>query len=103
MFQEHAESTIKSYLERGEGAVGGAGAALVVDGRTLTYILDRRSGLVAPFLSLAKRCSAVLCCRATPLQKAYIVKVRVAPLGSYWHSIDTLPLCFVGTSQCMNK
>ncbi|XP_060800591.1 phospholipid-transporting ATPase VA [Amyelois transitella] len=71
--KEHAESTIKSYLEANlSDSVGGR--ALVVDGRTLTYILDRRSGLVAPFLSLARRCSAVLCCRATPLQKAYIVK-----------------------------
>lgn len=72
--KEHAESTIKNYLE-GSGAGAELGTrALVVDGRTLTYILDRRSGLVAPFLSLARRCSAVLCCRATPLQKAYIVK-----------------------------
>ncbi|CAH2063123.1 unnamed protein product, partial [Iphiclides podalirius] len=78
--KEHAESTIKSYLEG--GAVEGAGGrALVVDGRTLTYILDRRSGLVAPFLSLARRCSAVLCCRATPLQKAYIVKAVKEELG----------------------
>ncbi|CAK1544710.1 unnamed protein product [Leptosia nina] len=78
--KEHAESTIKSYLEGGV-VEGGAGRALVVDGRTLTYILDRRSGLVAPFLSLARRCSAVLCCRATPLQKAYIVKAVKEELG----------------------
>ncbi|XP_050679934.1 phospholipid-transporting ATPase VD [Leptidea sinapis] len=71
--KEHAESTIKSYLEGGV-MDGGAGRALVVDGRTLTYILARGSSLVAPFLSLARRCSSVLCCRATPLQKAYIVK-----------------------------
>ncbi|XP_072941971.1 phospholipid-transporting ATPase VD [Epargyreus clarus] len=77
--KDHAESTIKNYLEGG-AAEGRAGRALVVDGRTLTYILDRRSGLVAPFLSLARRCSAVLCCRATPLQKAYIVKVPPPPL-----------------------
>ncbi|XP_041973031.1 phospholipid-transporting ATPase VA [Aricia agestis] len=77
--KEHAESTIKSYLEG--GAAEGAGSALVVDGRTLTYILDRRSGLVTPFLSLARRCSAVLCCRATPLQKAYIVKAVKEELG----------------------
>ncbi|CAH4036100.1 phospholipid-transporting ATPase VD isoform X1 [Pieris brassicae] len=78
--KEHAESTIKSYLEGGV-TEGGTGRALVVDGRTLTYILDRRSGLVAPFLSLARRCSAVLCCRATPLQKAYIVKAVKEELG----------------------
>ncbi|KAL4709327.1 hypothetical protein ACJJTC_007059 [Scirpophaga incertulas] len=79
--KEHAESTIKSYLEGGCGAEGAGGRALVVDGRTLTYILDRRSGLVTPFLSLARRCSAVLCCRATPLQKAYIVKAVKEELG----------------------
>ena len=27
------------------------------------------------FLKLASYCSSVLCCRATPLQKAYIVRI----------------------------
>lgn len=49
--------------------------ALVVDGKTLTFILDKRSNLTKPFLQLSKYCDSVLCCRATPLQKAYIVKV----------------------------
>lgn len=49
--------------------------ALVVDGKTLTFILDKRSNLTKPFLRLTKFCSSVLCCRATPLQKAYIVRV----------------------------
>lgn len=43
--------------------------ALVVDGKTLTVILDPRSGLIRPFLELTKTCSSVLACRATPLQK----------------------------------
>lgn len=43
--------------------------ALVVDGKTLTVILDPRSGLIGPFLELTKMCSSVLACRATPLQK----------------------------------
>lgn len=43
--------------------------ALVVDGKTLTVILDPRSGLTVPFLELTKTCSSVLACRATPLQK----------------------------------
>lgn len=43
--------------------------ALVVDGKTLTVILDPRSGLIGPFLELTKTCSSVLACRATPLQK----------------------------------
>ncbi|XP_036212628.1 phospholipid-transporting ATPase VA isoform X3 [Bactrocera oleae] len=49
--------------------------ALVVDGKTLTFILDLRSKLIRPFLKLAKSCASVLCCRSTPLQKAYLVKV----------------------------
>ncbi|KAJ8976657.1 hypothetical protein NQ317_010373, partial [Molorchus minor] len=49
--------------------------ALAVDGKTLTFILDRRSNLTRPFLELTKHCNSVLCCRATPLQKAYIVRV----------------------------
>ncbi|CAB0019266.1 unnamed protein product [Nesidiocoris tenuis] len=40
-----------------------------------SFILDPRSGLTQPFLELTKHCVAVLCCRVTPLQKAYIVKV----------------------------
>ncbi|KAK9870972.1 hypothetical protein WA026_009932 [Henosepilachna vigintioctopunctata] len=51
------------------------GRALIVDGKTLTFILDRRSNLTKPFLRLTTFCNSVLCCRATPLQKAYIVKV----------------------------
>lgn len=47
--------------------------ALVVDGKTLTVILDPRSGLTGPFLELTKMCSSVLACRATPLQKARIM------------------------------
>ncbi|XP_042867985.1 phospholipid-transporting ATPase VA-like isoform X1 [Penaeus japonicus] len=47
---------------------------LVVDGRTLIFILDRRANLKKAFLNLAGKCSAVLCCRATPLQKSLIVR-----------------------------
>lgn len=49
--------------------------ALVVDGKTLTFILDLRSNLTKPFLKLTKYCACVLCCRSTPLQKAYLVKI----------------------------
>ncbi|XP_019865878.2 phospholipid-transporting ATPase VD isoform X2 [Aethina tumida] len=49
--------------------------ALVVDAKTLTFILDRRSNLTKPFLKLTTYCNSVLACRATPLQKAYVVRV----------------------------
>ncbi|XP_015433968.1 PREDICTED: probable phospholipid-transporting ATPase VD isoform X2 [Dufourea novaeangliae] len=55
--------------------------ALVVDGKTLTVILDPRSGLTRPFLELTKVCSSVLACRATPLQKSYIVRIVKEQLG----------------------
>lgn len=41
--------------------------ALVIDGRTLSYILEHSVDQL--FLRLAQQCSVVLCCRATPLQK----------------------------------
>lgn len=46
---------------------------MVIDGRTLSYVLDKR--LSPLFLELAARCHSVLCCRATPLQKASIIKL----------------------------
>lgn len=55
--------------------------ALVVDGRTLTYILDVKTGLISKFLRLTQHCSSVLCCRATPLQKACIVTSVKDQLG----------------------
>ncbi|XP_065336042.1 phospholipid-transporting ATPase VA isoform X1 [Cloeon dipterum] len=92
--KDAAESTITAYLQdierqlpRGSNLTSNPLAsladlpphypkrALVVDGKTLTYILDQRSNLKKPFLTLTRFCSSVLCCRATPLQKAYIVKV----------------------------
>ena len=45
--------------------------ALVIDGPTLHFALD--PSLKCLFLDVAKRCHAVICCRATPLQKAAVV------------------------------
>ncbi|KAG5886182.1 hypothetical protein JTB14_036051 [Gonioctena quinquepunctata] len=94
--KEAAETTIFCYLEEIERSLNGYDnqampsassvdysrpskeikpRALAVDGKTLTFILDRRSNLTKPFLRLTTHCNSVLCCRATPLQKAYIVKV----------------------------
>lgn len=57
--------------------------ALVVDGKTLVYILDQRAKLQKSFLQLTSHCSAVLGCRATPLQKAYIVRIVKEQLGMH--------------------
>lgn len=72
-----SQASTSSGIPRRKARSGqrGRSRALVVDGKTLTYVLDKRSNLTLPFLRLTTYCSSVLCCRATPLQKAYIVKV----------------------------
>jgi phospholipid-transporting ATPase len=47
--------------------------ALVIDGKSLTYALER--DLEKEFLDLAVRCKALICCRVSPLQKALVVKL----------------------------
>ncbi|XP_051882476.1 phospholipid-transporting ATPase VA [Pristis pectinata] len=47
--------------------------SLVIDGRTLTFALERT--LEDKFLALAQSCHTVLCCRSTPLQKSMVVKL----------------------------
>ncbi|XP_012281386.1 probable phospholipid-transporting ATPase VD isoform X2 [Orussus abietinus] len=81
--------------------------ALVVDGKTLTVILDPRSGLTAPFLELTRRCASVLACRATPLQKAYIVKVvkeklgmRTLAIGDGANDVSMIQTADVGVGVC---
>ncbi|CAH2223377.1 probable phospholipid-transporting ATPase VA [Pelobates cultripes] len=46
---------------------------LVIDGKTLAFALDIKQA--DKFLSLARQCRSVLCCRSTPLQKSMVVKL----------------------------
>lgn len=114
--RDSAESSIAFYLSEVENQTvasnnlnANKNRALVVDGKTLTFILDlrfvffftfkllllkfhsvlmliavlnicslrhyHRSNLTKPFLKLTQYCACVLCCRSTPLQKAYLVKI----------------------------
>ncbi|KAF2763858.1 putative phospholipid-transporting ATPase [Teratosphaeria nubilosa] len=47
--------------------------ALVIDGKSLTYALEK--DMEKMFLDLAVMCKAVICCRVSPLQKALVVKL----------------------------
>ena len=47
--------------------------ALVIDGKSLTYALEK--DIEKQFLELAVMCKAVICCRVSPLQKALVVKL----------------------------
>ncbi|XP_061165426.1 phospholipid-transporting ATPase VD-like isoform X2 [Saccostrea echinata] len=46
---------------------------LVIDGRTLAYALNEQ--LEDLFLDLAQKCTSVVCCRSTPIQKGSVVKI----------------------------
>lgn len=47
--------------------------ALIIDGKSLGFALDRN--LEKDFLDLAMICKSVICCRVSPLQKALVVKL----------------------------
>ena len=47
--------------------------ALVIDGKSLTFALEKEMEKL--FLDLAVMCKAVICCRVSPLQKALVVKL----------------------------
>ncbi|KAA6414048.1 MAG: phospholipid-translocating ATPase [Lasallia pustulata] len=47
--------------------------ALVIDGKSLTYALEKE--MEKMFFDLAVMCKAVICCRVSPLQKALVVKL----------------------------
>lgn len=106
--RDAAEASIMFYLSEIEKQIAEFGElrqqkALVVDGKTLTYMLDMRSNLVKPFLRLTKYCASVLCCRSTPLQKAYLVKVvkeeyqlRTLAIGDGANDVSMIQMADVG-------
>ncbi|XP_074547885.1 phospholipid-transporting ATPase VD [Halichoeres trimaculatus] len=55
------------------------GFVLVIDGRTLDWVLQDE--LKSDFLELSCRCKAVICCRSTPLQKSEVVRLIRDQLG----------------------
>lgn len=54
--------------------------ALIIDGDSLQYALEPENRQL--FLELACRCRAVMCCRASPLQKADVTKLVREGLGA---------------------
>ncbi|GAB0089123.1 Phospholipid-transporting ATPase [Sergentomyia squamirostris] len=108
--RDAAETSIMFYLSEIERSLteGPSGSrmkarALVVDGKTLTFILDLRSNLTKPFLKLTKYCASVLCCRSTPLQKAFLVKVvkeelhmRTLAIGDGANDVSMIQMADVG-------
>ncbi|KAJ4304373.1 aminophospholipid translocase [Collariella sp. IMI 366227] len=78
--EENAEATrdnlqkkLEAIRNQGDATIEMGTLALVIDGKSLTYALEK--DMEKLFLDLAVMCKAVICCRVSPLQKAMVVKV----------------------------
>lgn len=112
--RDAAENCIKFYMNEIEKQIVQSGGetnlrnrALIIDGKTLTFILDLKSNLTAPFLELTRYCSSVLCCRSTPLQKAFLVKVvkeelkmSTLAIGDGANDVSMIQMADVGVGIC---
>lgn len=71
--RENLEKKLNAIRGQSAGGIEQETLALVIDGKSLTYALER--DLEKLFLDLAVTCKAVICCRVSPLQKALVVKL----------------------------
>uniref|UniRef100_A0AC11E8Q8 ATPase phospholipid transporting 10D (putative) n=1 Tax=Ovis aries TaxID=9940 RepID=A0AC11E8Q8_SHEEP len=67
------EPNDKLFILNTESKGSGLRAALIITGKTLEFALQE--SLQKQFLELTACCQAVVCCRATPLQKSEVVKL----------------------------
>lgn len=81
--------------------------SLVTDGKTLTFILDEKTNLTHKFVQLIQHCRTVLCCRSTPLQKAFLVKmvqnylnVVTLAIGDGNNDVSMIQLANLGIGIC---
>ncbi|KJH47775.1 phospholipid-translocating P-type ATPase, flippase [Dictyocaulus viviparus] len=74
LLDEHILSVARAVEITEEAAFG-----LVLDASCLDYCVDPHNE--DRFVKLLKRCRSVLCCRATPIQKASLVKLAKERLG----------------------
>lgn len=71
--RDNIQKKLNVIASQGAGGAESEVLALVIDGKSLTYALERE--LEKQFLDLAVKCKAVICCRVSPLQKALVVKL----------------------------
>jgi phospholipid-transporting ATPase len=71
--RDNIQKKLDAIRTQGDGTIETETLALVIDGKSLTYALER--DLDRLFLDLAVMCKAVICCRVSPLQKALVVKL----------------------------
>lgn len=78
--RDNIEKKLKAIQSQATAGAAIETLALVIDGKSLTYALER--DLEKAFLDLAVMCKAVICCRVSPLQKALVVKLVKRHLNS---------------------
>ncbi|KAK7935318.1 phospholipid-translocating P-type ATPase [Apiospora marii] len=73
MTRDNIQKKLEAIRNNAEGAIEMDTLALVIDGKSLTYALEK--DMEKMFYDLAVMCKAVICCRVSPLQKALVVKM----------------------------
>ncbi|KAL9122281.1 MAG: hypothetical protein Q9187_001158 [Circinaria calcarea] len=71
--RENLSKKLDAIRSQSSGGMEMETMALVIDGKSLTYALEKDMEVM--FLDLAVMCKAVICCRVSPLQKALVVKL----------------------------
>ncbi|KAI7713286.1 putative phospholipid-transporting, partial [Hortaea werneckii] len=71
--RQNIEKKLEAIRSQHAGGVEMETLALVIDGKSLTFALEK--DMEKLFLDLAVMCKAVICCRVSPLQKALVVKL----------------------------
>ncbi|KAJ4170116.1 aminophospholipid translocase [Fusarium falciforme] len=71
--RDNIQKKMDAIRTQGDGTIETETLALIIDGKSLTYALEK--DLEKLFLDLAVMCKAVICCRVSPLQKALVVKL----------------------------
>ncbi|KXX81576.1 putative phospholipid-transporting ATPase DRS2 [Madurella mycetomatis] len=71
--RDNIQKKLDAIRNQGDATIETETLALVIDGKSLTYALEK--DMEKLFLDLAVMCKAVICCRVSPLQKAMVVKL----------------------------
>jgi phospholipid-transporting ATPase len=71
--RDNIQKKLDAIRTQGDGTIEMETLALVIDGKSLTYALEK--DVEKMLLDLAVMCKAVICCRVSPLQKALVVKL----------------------------
>lgn len=71
--RDNLQKKLDAIRNQGDATIEMETLALVIDGKSLTYALEK--DMEKLFLDLAIMCKAVICCRVSPLQKALVVKL----------------------------